>query len=142
MESKTLKQLNTDALAYIGDSVYEVFVRERVLESGTVKAANLHRASTKYVKAKAQAEVIRTMFDSLTEEEQRLVKRARNHRYNSKAKNADPVTYKWATAFEALIGYLHLAGEEERLAWAMETAACIVEGTYNGTYNAEKDGSR
>ena len=127
MEEKALKQLNTDALAYIGDSVYEVFVRERVLNSGTVKAANLHRTSTKYVKAKAQAEVIRAMFEELTEEEQRLVKRARNHRFNSKAKNADPVTYKWATAFEAFIVYLYLAGDDERLAWAMERAASIVE---------------
>ena len=57
---------------------------------------------------------LKAMFADLREEEQRLVKRARNHRSATKPKNADPVEYKWATAFEALLGYLYLAGEEER----------------------------
>lgn len=122
MKMEQLKQLNTDALAYIGDGVYEVYIREHVLMSGLQKAANLHKAATKYVRAQAQADAIRSMFDDLTEEEQRLVKRARNHKFNSKAKNADPITYKWATAFEALVGYLYLAGDEERLSLIMEKA--------------------
>ena len=122
MKIEQLKQLNTDALAYIGDGVYELFIREHMLMEGMQKAANLHKASTKYVRAQAQADAIRSMFDDLTEEEQRLVKRARNHKFNSKAKNADPITYKWATAFEALVGYLYLAGDEERLSLIMEKA--------------------
>ena len=68
------------------------------------------------------------MFDGLTEEEQRLVKRARNKKFTTKARNADPVTYKWATAFEALVGYLYLAGETERLGQVIEEAIAIVEG--------------
>ena len=87
MKIEQLKQLNTDALAYIGDGVYELFIREHMLMEGMQKAANLHKASTKYVRAQAQADAIRSMFNDLTEEEQRLVKRARNHKFNSKAKN-------------------------------------------------------
>ena len=72
--------------------------------------------------ASAQADIIKRLFDELTEEEQKLVKRARNRKTATKAKNADPVTYKWATAFEALIGYLYLAGDDERLEQLMKKA--------------------
>ena len=66
------------------------------------------RQAINFVKAGAQAKIIKTMFDDLTEPEQKLVKRARNRKSATKAKNADPITYKWATAFEALVGYLYL----------------------------------
>lgn len=137
MSLENLKQLNTEALAYMGDAVYEQFVREKLLTDGLAKVSNLHRSATKYVKAPAQAKAIKTMMavgtgrDSvpeLSEDEQRLVKRARNHRFNSKAKNADPVTYKWATAFEALVGYLYLAGEKKRLMQVMKRAVEIIDG--------------
>ncbi|MDO4176952.1 MAG: ribonuclease III domain-containing protein [Bacillota bacterium] len=132
-----IKQLNSEALAYMGDAVYEQFVRERLLAEGLAKVNNLHRAATKYVKAPAQAKAIKTMMavgtgkgtePELSEDEQRLVKRARNHRFNSKAKNADPVTYKWATAFEALVGYLYLSGEKKRLMQIMNRAVEIIDG--------------
>lgn len=122
MKDIDLRNLNTDALAYMGDAVYELFVRESLLEGGSVRVNNLHREATKHVKAAAQARAIRNMLGELSEEEQRLVKRARNHRYNSKAKNADPITYKWATAFEALVGYLYMSGDDERLHWVMDRA--------------------
>ncbi len=125
---KNIKCINTEALAYMGDAVYEKFIREKLLSVGMVRANNLHRAATGYVKAGAQAEAIRCMFEELSYEEQRLVKRARNHKFNSKAKNADPITYKWATAFEALVGYLYLAEEEERLTAIMNRAVEIIEG--------------
>ncbi len=113
----------------MGDAVYESFIREMLLLGGMAKVNNLHRNATRYVKASAQAKAIQTMVngDELTEEEVRLVKRARNHRYNSKAKNADPITYKWATSFEAFIGYLYLADEIERMEWAMKRAVEIIE---------------
>lgn len=129
MKTDRLKQLNTDTLAYIGDGVYELFMRRRILEGGISKAFNLHKAVTGYVKAGAQAAAVRQMFDELDEGEQRLVKRARNHKFTSKAKNADPITYKWATAFEALVGYLYLSGSEDRLRWVMERAAGIIEAS-------------
>ena len=132
-----LRQLNTEALAYMGDAVYEQYIREMLLQSGFAKVNNLHRSATKYVKASAQALAIRTMMAvgtgkgtevELSEEEQKLVKRARNHKFNSKAKNADPVTYKWATAFEALVGYLYLSGNKDRLSQIMNRAVEIING--------------
>ncbi|MGN0694595.1 MAG: Mini-ribonuclease 3 [Lentihominibacter sp.] len=124
MDEVKLRNLNSEALAYAGDAVYELYVRSMLLESGTARVNNLHRRATEYVKAAAQAKAIKEMFPELTEKEQALVKRARNHRFHSKAKNADPVTYKWATAFEALVGYLYLAGNMDRMkrimSWAVE----------------------
>ena len=79
------KNINTTALAYIGDAVYEVYIREYVMKNGAVHADRLHREAVRYVSAAGQAKAIRKMFDSLDEEEQKLVKRARNHKYSSKA---------------------------------------------------------
>lgn len=127
MNKEELKQLNTTALAYMGDAVYEQFIREHILAKGGTDVNKLHRISTMYVSAPAQAKIIKLLFDDLTEEEQKLVKRARNRKYHTKAKNADPVTYKWATALEALIGYLHLSGDKQRLAEICEKAVEIIE---------------
>ena len=128
MDFSKAKQLNTDALAYIGDAVYDLFVRELILAGGERKASSLHRTVTRYVNAQAQATAVREMLDDLTDEEQRLIKRARNHKFHSKAKNSDPLTYKWATGFEAFVGYLYLMGEEERLNWVMNKAVEITDG--------------
>lgn len=128
MEKNKVRGLNPEALAYAGDAVYELFIREMLLESGTARVTNLHRRATGYVRAQAQAKAIKGIFAELTETEQALVKRARNHRFHSKAKNADPVTYKWATAFEALIGYLYLSEERERMIYIMKKAVEITEG--------------
>ena len=127
MKVEDLKNINTTVLAYMGDAVYEQAVREHIIKACPYSSHELHRMATDFVKAQAQAEVIGTMFDDLTEEEQRLVKRARNRKYTTKAKNADPVTYKWATAFEALVGYLYLAEEYERLDLIIEKAIGIIE---------------
>lgn len=108
------KNINTTALAYIGDAVYEVYIREYVMKNGAAHADRLHREAVRYVSAAGQAKAIRKMFDSLDEEEQKLVKRARNHKYSSKARSASPMEYKWATACEALIGKTHLDGNIER----------------------------
>lgn len=126
MKIEKLNQVNTTALAYMGDAVYEQAVREYIIGKGSYHVNNMHRLATDFVKASAQAGIIKRMFDELTESEQRLVKRARNRRFNTKAKNADPVTYKWATAFEALVGYLYLAEDNERLQWVLSRAIEIV----------------
>ena len=124
-QSKQLnpRQINTTALAYIGDAVYEIYVREHVLaasgeasaSSGKQKAFGahvdaLHRRAIRYVRAEGQAKAIKAMLAEgfLTAEEEALVKRARNHKSASKPKNADAMDYKYATAFEALIGFWHL----------------------------------
>lgn len=122
---------STIALAFLGDSVYEVFVRERLMRAGSASnshADRLHRAAVRYVCAAAQAKAILALMDSLTEEEQALVKRARNHKIATKPKNADAVTYKWATAFEALIGWLWLRDEKDRALTLMTQSALIIEG--------------
>ena len=122
MKVDDINAINTTALAYMGDAVYEQAVREHIIRKGSYHVQNMHRTAINFVKAGAQAKIIKTMFDDLTEPEQKLVKRARNRKTATKAKNADPVTYKWATAFEALIGYLYLAGDDERLEQLMKKA--------------------
>ena len=123
------KTYNSIALAFLGDAVYERFIRERILRHGSVGADRMHREAVRYVKAAAQEQSLRALADELTETEADVVRRARNHKITSKPKNADPVTYKMATAFEALLGYLYLDGQEERLQTVMERAARVIEET-------------
>ena len=125
-----VKNLSSLALAYYGDALYEVFIRERVIRLGaSPKVDVLNKAGIRYVNAAAQAKAVKTMIDEgfLSEEELTTAKRARNHRTATKAKNADPVDYKWATALEALIGWLKLTGQENRMTEVMEEAARITE---------------
>ena len=111
----------------MGDAVYEVYIRRAMLEKGTRNPKRLHRQSVVYVRAGAQARAIEGIFEKLSEEEQKLVKRARNHNPATKAKNADIMTYKWATAFEALIGWLYLRGSTERMEEMIFRAMEIIE---------------
>ena len=127
-DKEKLYNSNTTNLAYIGDAVYEVYVRKRLFEGPFADTKTLNRKAVRYVSAAGQAKALRAMFDALTAEEQRLVKRARNHRSATKPKNASPIDYKWATAFEALLGYLHLAGEEERFRELADKAWEILSG--------------
>ncbi len=129
MTETGVNSINTTALAFIGDAVYEVFIRNRVFCKYGQNADRLHREAVRYVKADAQAEVVRRLTEEgfLTEEEENLVRRARNRRIKSKARGASPMDYKLATAFEALIGYLHLSGKSERAEEVMEKAAEIIE---------------
>ena len=127
MELKEVKKINTTALAYMGDAVYEVYVRKHVMEHGAVYVDKLHKKGIKYAKALNQAKAIKTMFDQLSEEEKSLVKRARNRKVATKAKNADIVSYKWATAFEALVGYLYLLGDINRMEDIIRTAMEVID---------------
>lgn len=122
------KMMNPAALAYIGDAVYEVHVREHVLVTGQTKARQLHFMSVDYVKAASQAKALREMMRGyLTGEEMSQAKRARNHRSSSVPRHADPVDYKLATAFEALIGYLYLRGDRKRMEDIIGEAIRIIE---------------
>ena len=102
-------------LAYLGDAVFEIVIRTIIVEkkSGTVKS--LHRQSSSLVNAKAQAELMSRIMNTLTEEEISVFKRGRNAKSHSVAKNADIHDYRTATGFEALIGYLYLNGDMKRL---------------------------
>jgi len=117
MEENQVKQLNGIALAYIGDAIYEVYIRDFLLETGVTRPNQLHHRATKYVSAKAQAYLYQEMLveNLLTEEEELYFKRGRNAHSHTKAKNTDSKTYSISTGFEALLGYLHLSGQKERL---------------------------
>ena len=134
MDSKTaIYSMNTIELAYLGDSIWEAFVRARLVRRGSFggHADKLHRAGVRYVNAGAQAAVIKELLPKLGEQEQALVRRARNHKIATKAKNAGVMDYKWATAFEALVGALYLAEEPGVLDSFMEEAAGLVENGGN-----------
>ena len=100
-------------LAYIGDAVYEVVVRTMVVARSDATVSKLHRQSSQLVKAQAQAAIVKLL--ALTEEEERIFKRGRNAKSYTMAKNATMADYRAATGFEALIGYLYLNGETERM---------------------------
>ncbi|NLT46818.1 MAG: ribonuclease III [Clostridiales bacterium] len=115
MEATLALYMNTTALAFLGDAVFETYVRNYLVLTMKADADKLHRAAVKYVRAEAQAQAMKQLLPGLSEEELNLVKRARNKKISTKPKNADPVLYKWATAFEALIGYLYLSGDKVRM---------------------------
>ncbi len=124
------RMMNTTSLAFLGDAVYEVYIRNHVMESGQVNANRLHSMAVKYVRAQSQASVLKQMLGGfLTEEETALAKRARNHRSSSSPRHADPVDYKLATAFEALIGYLYLKRDEERAREIMAEAVRLTDAS-------------
>ncbi len=110
-------------LAYIGDSVYEAFTRKKVLEENpNLPAHKLHKENVKYVKAEAQSKAMEKIEPMLTETELAIYKRGRNAKSATVPKNANLVDYRRATGFEALIGFLELSGQHERLLEIMETA--------------------
>jgi len=115
MEATQALYMNTTALAFLGDAVFETYVRNYLVLTMKADADKLHRTAVKYVRAEAQAQAMKQLLPGLSEEELNLVKRARNKKISTKPKNADPVLYKWATAFEALIGYLYLSGDKVRM---------------------------
>jgi len=101
--------------AYIGDAVYELYIRNYLVNTTQMKPHRLHIASIGYVKATAQAETLKALQESLTEEEKEIVRRARNAQNHHLPKNVSPEEYMYATAFEGLIGYLYLTRQDERL---------------------------
>ncbi|WP_342433845.1 Mini-ribonuclease 3 [Neobacillus sp. FSL H8-0543] len=134
-ENVDAKQLNSLALAYVGDAIYEVYVRRHLIQSGKVKPNQLHREGTAYVSAKAQCKVLFRIIDEklLTEEEQAVVMRGRNAKSGTVPKNTDVQTYHYSTAFEALMGYLFLSGKKERLEELILKAFSFVEEKKGGT---------
>jgi len=110
-------------LAYAGDAVYEVFVRNKLIEiHPDMPVYKLHREATKYVRAHAQSNSILAIEEKLTPQEEAIYKRGRNAKSPTVPKNADVSEYRRATGLEALMGYLYLNGEEDRLAEVMEMA--------------------
>lgn len=109
-------------LAYIGDTVYEVFIRTLVISEGNLPVHKLHKRSIEYVKAKAQSDVVHRIMEDLTPDEQDVVRRGRNCKSGTIPKNADVAEYKYATGFESLVGYLYLKRDHDRLMHLLKAA--------------------
>ncbi len=117
MTKVDVKLINGIALAFEGDAVYSLYIRRHLIFQGQTKPNQLHRLATRYVSAKAQAMLIEAMLDDqlLTQEEDAIYKRGRNAHSHTKAKNTDILTYKKSTGFEAVLGYLHMTQQIDRL---------------------------
>lgn len=114
LTAEDILMLSPLQLAYVGDAVYELLIRTYLLEKG-FSAGKLHKLATNYVKAEAQANIVHVIEERLTEKEANVVRRGRNSKSNTVPKNANLIDYKYATGFEALIGYLYLNEEDERI---------------------------
>jgi ribonuclease-3 family protein len=112
-----LLEVNVLVLAYMGDTIYENYVRKYLIKKGIGNVNDLQSASIDYVSAKSQAKYLQEMMDSnfLSDAELDIVKRARNYKTTSHPKNCDIITYKYATGLEALIGFLELDNKKERI---------------------------
>ena len=117
-----IKMINVITLAYLGDAIYEVYIREKMIKEAPLKVEQLQKKAINYVSAKAQAKILSNLIDTnaLTDEELDIVKRGRNDKRSSHPKNTDIITYKLSTGFETLIGYLYLSGKKTRLREILE----------------------
>ena len=102
-------------LAYIGDGIYEIVIRTMIVDEANRQVNKIHKAASELVKAGTQAKLIHLLMDKLTEEEQTIYKRGRNAKAITRAKNASMSDYRTATGFEALMGWLYLTGQSERM---------------------------
>jgi len=117
-----VEQLSPIVLAYIGDAVFEVYVRQRLIAGPYRKPNDLHRAATRRVSAASQARLLQQWTPFLTVEEEDIVRRGRNAKSGQPPRNADPGDYRHATALECLVGYLYYRGRRDRLEQLMEMA--------------------
>lgn len=115
IKSIDLQTVSMQTLAFIGDAVYNVYIRCYLAANSNEKTGVLHKESIRYVSAKGQSEIIEDILELLTEEEKSVYKRGRNTNIASVSKNVDVVSYKRATGFEALLGYLYVKGDKSRL---------------------------
>lgn len=112
-----LNTINIITLAYLGDAIYEIYIRKTLIEQGIAKVEDLQKKATQYVSAKGQAQILTKLLEqnSLTDREIDVVKRGRNYKRQTHPKHTDIITYKLSTGFEALIGYLYLSNQRKRL---------------------------
>ena len=124
---RSWQEMNALTLAYLGDAVYELWVRTHMLELGHEKVKELHKQAVSYVRASTQAQILRALMPDLNEVEQHVVLRGRNAK-GGHPKNVDVVTYRHATAFESLVGYWHLNRQNDRMQWAFNKVDGILQG--------------
>lgn len=125
--------INGIALAFEGDAIYSTYIRKHLIFQGFTKPNQLHRKTTRYVSAKAQAMLITKMLEAqlLSEKEEDIYRRGRNADSHTKAKNTDVVAYKMSTGFEAVMGYLHMTEQIERLEELIDWCIQTVENEYS-----------
>ena len=113
----SINEINVLVLAYLGDTIYEDYIRKYLINKNIAKVNDLQKEASNYVSAKNQAAFLKILLENnfFTEEEQSIIRRARNSKSNSHPKNCDIVTYKHATALEAIIGYLELSNNKNRI---------------------------
>ncbi|MGE9833546.1 Mini-ribonuclease 3 [Streptococcus orisratti] len=130
-KSVDVNLINGIALAFEGDAIYSTYIRKYLIFQGLTKPNQLHRKATHYVSAKAQAMLITKMLEAqlLTEKEEDIYRRGRNANSHTKAKNTDVVTYKMSTGFEAVMGYLHMTNQVERLEELIDWCIEVVENS-------------
>lgn len=133
MKEQAVKQMKSLALAYMGDVIYELYVREHLVKKGSQKLQVLHHSAVQFVSAKAQAKVIKNWLeqDKLTEDETAIVRRGRNAKSGSIPKNTDVQTYRYSSGFEALLGYHYLSENNERLQMLIKAAIEFIEKEAN-----------
>lgn len=117
-----VKRMKPLALAYIGDTLFDLYIRSRIILTKEEAPKLMHTEAVQYVKAGSQAQMMKLILDDLTEEETEAFKRGRNQKSLTVPKNASLIDYKWATGFEALLGYLYVVGNEVRLYELMKLA--------------------
>ena len=122
-----LREINSSSLAYIGDAVYELYSRCHVSLRSSSQSGKMHKMTVKYVSAQSQALAIRALEPELTEAEADFFRRGKNSNPGTMAKNSSPVDYMYATGFEALVGYLFLNNEEERLEYIINKAFEVID---------------
>ena len=121
-DERDINQLSPLTWAYVGDAVFELYVRTKLVNETNLKPHELHIKAINYVKAKAQAEMINNIYEDLSDEEKDIVRRGRNAENHHLPKNANVKEYMYATAFEALIGYLYLNNKIGRVKEIIEKA--------------------
>ena len=117
-----INQLSPLTWAYIGDCIFELYVRTKLVNNTNLKPHSLHLKAISFVKAKSQAEMLNNIYELLSDEEKDIVRRGRNAENHHLPKNANIQEYMYSTAFEALLGYLYLTKKEERLKEIIEIA--------------------
>ena len=115
LSKEEAKRLNPVTLAFLGDAVYALYVRERLIKTSGGKVADFQRASAKILSAQAQSEFLNDVLPLFTEEETEIFHRGRNAKKGAKSKNASPIDYNRSTGLEAVIGYLYAIGNVERI---------------------------
>lgn len=120
LKDNDIKSYSPLTLAYIGDGVYEIIIRTIIISNGNAPVNKFHKKASTLVKASSQAQIINLLLEELTEEELNIYKRGRNAKSQTIAKNATVIDYRMATGFEALIGYLYLLDNFERILYLVK----------------------